>query len=252
MEPGSVTEGVVPESPWLVYCNRAWGTVGPRAAVILISPSRIKLRYTTRLQFNNEADKCTNNIAEYEAILLGLCKLRAIRVQRCTLHTDSKVVDGQIKKECITRKPTLERYLAVIRRMENYSKGFTIEYIERAKNTETYELVKDAARNTPLPADVFLHVISDASIKTVEPKPKVMNFIQGEDWRVPIMAYLHHYYEPDNIVKNTRMQQRARSYQIVDNDLYRTSISGPSFGVLVRPRVKRYCQRFTQKLTEVT
>jgi ribonuclease HI len=56
------------------------GTVGAGAATILISPSRIKLRYAVRLQLNNEADKCTNNIAEYEAILLGIHKLRAIKV----------------------------------------------------------------------------------------------------------------------------------------------------------------------------
>jgi ribonuclease HI len=61
--------------------------MGTRVAAILISPSRIKLSYTTGLQFSNEADKCINNIAEYEAILLGLRKLRAIGVQTCTLRT---------------------------------------------------------------------------------------------------------------------------------------------------------------------
>jgi hypothetical protein len=40
------------------------------------------------------------------------------------------VVARQIKKECIEREPTLERYLALVRRMENYFKGFTVEYIE--------------------------------------------------------------------------------------------------------------------------
>jgi ribonuclease HI len=135
------------------------------------------LRYAARLQFNNEADKCTNNIAEYETILLRLRKVRAIRVQRCTLRTDSKVVAGQIKKECIVREPTLKRYLALIRRMENYFKGLTVEYIEQAKNTEADELAKATARNTPLSADVFLQVISDASINTVEPKPRVINLI---------------------------------------------------------------------------
>jgi hypothetical protein len=94
MESGSTIEGPIPKSPWFVYCDRAWGAVGARVAAILISPSRIKLRYTPRLQFNNKADKCTNNIAEYEAILLGLRKLIAIGVQRCTLYTDSKVVTG--------------------------------------------------------------------------------------------------------------------------------------------------------------
>jgi hypothetical protein len=41
------------------------------------------------------------------------------------------------------------------------------------------------------------------------------------------MAYIHHYYEPDSTIEYTRMQQRAKSYQIVNNDLYKTSISGP-------------------------
>jgi ribonuclease HI len=120
MEPSSAIEGVVPESPWLVYCDRAWGTAGARVVVILISPSGVKLCYAARLQFNNEADKCTNHIAEYEAILLGLHKLRAIGVKRCTLHTVSKVVVRQIEKECIAREPILERYLALIRRTESY------------------------------------------------------------------------------------------------------------------------------------
>jgi hypothetical protein len=40
------------------------------------------------------------------------------------------VVAGPIEKECIAREPTLERYLALIRRMENYFKRFTVEYIE--------------------------------------------------------------------------------------------------------------------------
>jgi ribonuclease HI len=70
------------------------------------------------------------DIVEYDAILLGLRKLRAIGVQRCTLRTDSKVVIGHIKKECIAREPTLKRYLTLVRRMENHFKGFTMEYIE--------------------------------------------------------------------------------------------------------------------------
>jgi ribonuclease HI len=52
------------------------------------------LCYAARMQFNNESDKCTNNIAEYEAILLGFRKLRAIRVQKFILRTDSRVVVG--------------------------------------------------------------------------------------------------------------------------------------------------------------
>jgi hypothetical protein len=76
-------------------------------------------------------------------------------VQTCVLHTDCKVVAGKIEKECIAREPTLERYPALVRRMESYFKEFTMEYVEHNKHIEADDLVKAAARNTPMPADVF-------------------------------------------------------------------------------------------------
>jgi ribonuclease HI len=172
MEPLSVTEGKVLETQWVVYCDRAWGAAGAGAATILLSSSGIKLRYAARIQFNKESDMCTNNIAEYEAMLLGPRKLRAIRVQKCILCTDSKVVAGQIEKECIAREPTLEKYLGLVKRMDNYFKGFTEEYNEQNKNGEADELVKAAARNTLMPAYTFFQVLKDASIKIVLLEPR--------------------------------------------------------------------------------
>jgi hypothetical protein len=129
-EPGFATERAVPEAPWLVYCDRAWGTLGAGATAILTSPSGIKLWHAVRLQFGNEADKCTNNIAEYEAIPLGLRKLWDIGVQSCILQMDFKVVAGQIEQKCIARKPTLEKDLSLVKRMEIFFRGFVVEYNE--------------------------------------------------------------------------------------------------------------------------
>jgi hypothetical protein len=39
--------------------------------------------------------------------------------------------------------------------MEKYFKGFTVDYIERNKNTEADDPAKVAARNIPMPAAVF-------------------------------------------------------------------------------------------------
>jgi hypothetical protein len=75
MEPSSYTVGTVIDTPWQVHCDGAWGVSRAGAAVILMSPLGIKLRYTTRLQFKAETDKCSNNIAEYKAVFLGLRKL---------------------------------------------------------------------------------------------------------------------------------------------------------------------------------
>jgi hypothetical protein len=70
-----------------------------------------------------------------------------------------------------------------------------------------------------MPPDVFYQVLEDALVKTPLPKPRLINIIEGEVWRAPIIAYLHHYYEPDDTTKKIRMQQWAKAYQIVDNNL---------------------------------
>jgi ribonuclease HI len=100
---------------------------------VLISPSRIKLRYAVRLQFTNEADRCTNNIIEYDGIRLELHKLRAIGVKTCVLRTYLKVISSEIEKECIAREPTLEKYLTLVRRMENHFKVFTMDTLKEAE-----------------------------------------------------------------------------------------------------------------------
>jgi hypothetical protein len=103
-------------------------------------------------------------------------------VQRYTLKIDFKVLACQIEKECMARDETPKRYLVVVRRMENFFKGFTVKHIERAKNTEVNELAKATARKMVLPPDVFIQTIEDTFVKTVDPEPRMVNIVQGEHW----------------------------------------------------------------------
>jgi hypothetical protein len=122
--------------------------------------------------------------------------------------------------------------------MEGFFKGCTIQHIERAKNTEADELAKAAARKAVLPQDVFFQVIEDISVKIVELEPRMINIVQEEDWRAPIMEYLCHHYEPDNSTTLTGMQQRAKTYQIIGDELYKTSVTGPLLRCLSRDEGK--------------
>jgi ribonuclease HI len=61
--------------------------VGARAAAIITSPSGIKMKFAARLEF-----QCTNNIVEYETVLLGLRKAKAIGIQRLVIKTDSQII----------------------------------------------------------------------------------------------------------------------------------------------------------------
>jgi hypothetical protein len=66
--------------------------------------------------------------------------------------------------------------------------------------------------------------MKDPSVQTVELEPKMINVVQVEDWRTLILAYLCHHYEPDSSTELPRMQQRAKAYQIIGDELYKTSV----------------------------
>jgi ribonuclease HI len=106
-----------------VFCDGSWGTFGAGAAAILAAPSKVRTCYAIKLDFS-----CTNNIAEYEVLLLGLRKL-AMGIRRAVLKTDSQVISGHVDKSCRARDPKLEKYLDTVRRLEASFEGFSVKNI---------------------------------------------------------------------------------------------------------------------------
>jgi ribonuclease HI len=153
---------------WTIHCDSAWCHARAGAATIITSPTGVKYRYVARLSFALESDRCTINIAEYEAVILGLCKLRALGVTTCIVKTDSKVVAGQIEKEYSAKDPMLMQYLTAVRSLKRQFKGFTLQHVDRAKNEEADALAKAAAKGEALPSDVFYHVIGTPAVRNLE------------------------------------------------------------------------------------
>jgi ribonuclease HI len=91
---------------------------------VLVAPSKVRTCYTVKLDFS-----CTNSIAEYEALLLGLQKLKVMGIRRAVLKTDSQVISGHVDKSCKARDPKLEKYLDTARRIEASFEGFSIKNI---------------------------------------------------------------------------------------------------------------------------
>jgi ribonuclease HI len=113
---------------WTVFYDDSWGTFGAGAAAVLVAPSKVRTCYAAKLDFS-----CTNNIAEYETLLLGLRKLRAMGIRRAILKTDSQVISGHVDKSSKARDPKLERYLDTIRRLEAFSKVFLLRISQEVK-----------------------------------------------------------------------------------------------------------------------
>jgi ribonuclease HI len=125
---------------WTVFYDDSWGTFGAGAAAVLVAPSKVKTCYAAKLDFN-----CTNNIVEYEALLLGLCKLRAMEIRRAILKTDSQVISVHVDKSSKARDPKLEKYLDTVRRLEASFEGFSVKNILRGENEHADLLAKSAA-----------------------------------------------------------------------------------------------------------
>jgi len=68
------------------------------------------------LEFNNP-DPCTNNSTGYEALLLGLRKMKALGHPNFVIKSDSKVITDHGEKESEAKKPEMKMYLEAVRDM---------------------------------------------------------------------------------------------------------------------------------------
>jgi ribonuclease HI len=223
------------EKVWSIHCDGAWCHAGAGMAAIITSPTGIKHRYATRLSFALESDRCTNNIAEYEAIILGLRKLKALGVTICIIKTDSKVVAGQVEKHYSAKDPALMQYLTAVRNLEKQFKGFTMQHVDRTRNEEADALAKAAARGEALSSDVFYHVINTLAVRSPEGLQitndteghRIVNLIMAEDWRAPITLFLHGYYHPSDVNEAKRLKHRSWDLAIIKGQLYKKGVSQP-------------------------
>jgi ribonuclease HI len=125
----------------VVYCDGgARGNPGPAAAAaVLLHPDLSPL---------DEASKylgcATNNIAEYEGILLGLELAKKHGIVRLTLRLDSELVVKQVRGEYKVRHPGLK---PLWEKTKNLLRGFPhweIEHVPREQNKEADRLVNCA------------------------------------------------------------------------------------------------------------
>ena len=99
-----------------MYSDGSWSHRGAGIAAVLTSPNGVPFRYAARLQLDT-----TNNTAEYEAILLGLRKAKALEVRCLLIRTNSKLVAGHIDKSFEAKEEGMKRYLEAIRSMKSAS-----------------------------------------------------------------------------------------------------------------------------------
>ncbi len=87
---------------------------------------------------------CTNNVAEYRALLLGLAELLRLGARQVTLRLDSELIVKQLKGQYRVRH---EQLLPLYHEVKKLLGGFTtvrVEHVRREYNTRADQLANQA------------------------------------------------------------------------------------------------------------
>lgn len=110
-------------------CSMVPNAVGNGVGVVIISPTGFHIPFIARICFD-----CTNNIAEYEACIMGLETAIDTRIKFIEVYGDSSLVICQINGDWETRHPNLIPYREHVMKLIPYFKEITFSHIPREEN----------------------------------------------------------------------------------------------------------------------
>ena len=107
----------------------ASNALGNGIGAIITSPTGGHTPFTARLCFS-----CTNNMAEYEACIMGIKAAIDLRIKFLQVYGDSALVISQIKGEWDTKHPNLIPYREHVLSLIPYFEEITFDHIPREEN----------------------------------------------------------------------------------------------------------------------
>jgi ribonuclease HI len=159
------TDTQLPTAPiqpelWTMYFDGSLMKTGAGAGLLFISPLGEHVRYVLRLHF-----PASNNVAEYEALVNGLCIAVELGVRCLDARGDSRLVIDQVMKNSQCRDRKMEAYCDEVRRLEDKFYGLELNHVARRYNETTDELAKIASGRMTVPPDIFSRDIHQPSVK---------------------------------------------------------------------------------------
>ena len=183
--------------------------------------------------------KVSNNEAEYEALLHGLCLSISLGIKRLLVFRDFKLVVQQVNKEWDRNNERMDDYVAEDRKLENKFARLEMHHVICDNNVGADILSKLGSTRAQVPSGVFVQELHHPSIKKtetqttnqvpVDPGQEVM--MLDEDWRAEIIDYIIDEKLPTDETKAVTAARRSKGYVLVENKLYKR---GSHSGVLMK------------------
>ncbi|XP_017976483.1 PREDICTED: uncharacterized protein LOC108661992 [Theobroma cacao] len=206
-------------NPWKVYFDGASNALGHGIGAVLISPNGKYYPATARLNFN-----CTNNMTEYEALVMGLQVAIEMKADAIDVYGDSALVICQMRGEWETRDSKLVPYKKLVTELSKQFKEISFNHLPREENQIADALatlaamfkIKEAADVRPF--DLEVCEVSAHCLNVEEE-------VDGKPWYHDIMQYIKHQAYPENVTDNDKrtLRRLAMGFFLSGEVLYKRS-----------------------------
>ncbi|KAM1335764.1 hypothetical protein ACFX2H_039806 [Malus domestica] len=139
---------------WTMFFDGSARADGAGAGVVFMSPQRQILPYSFQL-----SELCSNNVAEYQALIIGLQMAINMEITALEIYGDSKLIINQLLTEYEVRKDDLVPYFRLATQLLQRFEAVTLEHVPRKENqmadalanlASSMTLGEDEAANVPV------------------------------------------------------------------------------------------------------
>ncbi|XP_060200598.1 uncharacterized protein LOC132628857 [Lycium barbarum] len=214
------------QPPWKMYFDGAAHCEGAGAGIVFVTSLGEVLPYSFTL-----TQHCSNNVAEYQALILGLEMAVDMKQLQLQIFGDSKLVINQVLGSYEVKKPELLPYRNYAQKLIGWLGEVTIQHVPRKENKKADAL---AALASALVSPNQMQVV--VCQRWVVPPPNECEEevehtittleVEIEDWRQLIIDYLYYGILPENLRRKTEIRWRAPRFLYYKNTLYRRSFDG--------------------------
>ncbi|KAK5777128.1 hypothetical protein PVK06_045094 [Gossypium arboreum] len=204
---------------WKLNFDGASNAVGNGIGAVLVSPNGDHYPFTRKLDFD-----CTNNMAEYEACIMGIRAAIEHKIKVLEVYGDSALVIYQLKGEWETRDPKLINYRRLILELIKEFDDIVFYYLPREENQMADVLATLASMiKVNQPEDV-----KPIQMSIYEAPAHCYNLEEEEEnddhpWYYDILQYVKNREYPDQATENDKrtLKRLANDYVLGGEILYK-------------------------------
>ena len=196
------------------------------ASVILVTPKEKVLPYAFTL-----IENCSNNVAECQALMLGLEMAIELKITRLKVFRDSKLIINQLLTLYEVKKLELLPYIDHTKKLLEW---FDDVHVPRKENRQADALANLASAFTssnkgiivPLCKRWVLPPITLDKDEDIEANVVSILEIDEKDWRQPLIDYLQHGKLSFDLRHKAKVKCRAPRFIYFKDTLYRCLFDG--------------------------